>query len=112
MNNYSDFNHEFLPTFEELEAELKRIPKLLDLFNNIEMPLIHVLADMEMAGVALDKGFFAAFSVQLTEGMAAIEKQVYQAVGKTFNINSTQQLSSVLFETLRLIPPDRGRKTA
>jgi len=95
-----------------LEAELKQFPKLWDLFNNIEMPLICVLADMEMAGVTLDKSFFAAFSVQLTERLAAIEKQVYEAVGKTFNINSTQQLSSVLFETLRLTPPDRGRKTA
>jgi DNA polymerase-1 len=65
-----------------------------------------------MAGVALDKSFFAAFSVQLSERMADLEKQVYAAVGKTFNINSTQQLSSVLFETLGLTPPDRGRKTA
>jgi len=95
-----------------LEIELKRIPRLWDLFVNIEMPLIGVLADMEMAGVALDKAFFADFSVQLSERMAALEKQIYQAVGKTFNINSTQQLSSVLFETLRLTPPDRGRKTA
>ena len=95
-----------------LEQELKRLPKLWDLFLNMEMPLIGVLADMEMAGVALDKSFFAAFSVQLNESMAALEKQIYQAVGKTFNINSTQQLSSVLFETLRLTPPDRGKKTA
>ncbi|MGA2489321.1 MAG: DNA polymerase I [Anaerolineales bacterium] len=95
-----------------LEAELKRFPKLWELFLNIEMPLISVLADMEMAGVALDKSFFAAFSVQLSERMADLEKQVYAAVGKTFNINSTQQLSSVLFETLGLTPPDRGRKTA
>jgi DNA polymerase-1 len=95
-----------------LETELKRIPKLWDLFVNIEMPLIRVLADMEMVGVALDKPFFAAFSVQLSERMAALEKQIHQAAGKTFNINSTQQLSSVLFETLRLTPPDRGRKTS
>ena len=95
-----------------LEIELKRIPKLWDLFVNIEMPLIRVLADMEMVGVALDKPFFAAFSVQLSERMAALEKQIHQAAGKTFNINSTQQLSSVLFETLRLTPPDRGRKTS
>ena len=60
-----------------LEAELKRFPKLWDLFVNIEMPLISVLADMEMAGVALDKDFFAAFSVQLSERMAALEKQIY-----------------------------------
>ena len=95
-----------------LEQELKRLPKLWDLFLNIEMPLLTVLAEMEMAGVALDKSFFAAFSIQLNDSMAALEKQIYQAVGKTFNINSTQQLSSVLFETLGLTPPDRGKKTA
>jgi DNA polymerase-1 len=95
-----------------LEAELKRVPKLWDLFVNIEVPLIPVLADMEMAGIALDKDFFAHFSVELNERMAELEKQVYAAVGKTFNLNSTQQLSDVLFGNLRLSPPDKGRKTA
>ncbi|MDP2993856.1 MAG: DNA polymerase I [Anaerolineales bacterium] len=95
-----------------LEAELKRVPKLWDLFVNIEVPLIPVLADMEMAGIALDKDFFANFSVELNERMAELEKQIYAAVGKSFNLNSTQQLSDVLFGTLRLSPPDKGRKTA
>lgn len=95
-----------------LEAELKRVPKLWDLFINIEVPLIPVLADMEMAGIALDKDFFANFSVELNERMAELEKQVYAVVGKSFNLNSTQQLSDVLFGTLRLSPPDKGRKTA
>jgi len=94
-----------------LEPELKRFPKLWNLFNQVEMPLIPVLADMEMAGIALDKDFFAAFSQELSQRMTALEKKIYEAVGKTFNINSTQQLSGVLFETLRLTPPDRGRKT-
>ncbi|HEY5271445.1 MAG TPA: DNA polymerase I [Anaerolineales bacterium] len=95
-----------------LEAELKRVPKLWNLFVNIEVPLIPVLADMEMAGIALDKDFFANFSVELNERMAELEKQIYAAVGKTFNLNSTQQLSDVLFGILRLSPPDKGRKTA
>jgi DNA polymerase I len=95
-----------------LEVELKHLPRLWDLFTNIEVPLISVLADMEMAGVALDRSFFATFSVQLNERLAALEKQVYEAVGRNFNLNSTQQLSSVLFDTLRLNPPDRGKKTA
>src|SRR5512136_161177 len=95
-----------------LETELKRFPKLWDLFVNIEMPLISVLADMEMAGVALDRSFFTAFSKQLTGQLAGIEEQIYMQVGKTFNINSTQQLSSILFDTLKLPPPDRGKKTA
>jgi DNA polymerase-1 len=95
-----------------LEAELKHIPKLRDLFIDIEMPLIPVLADMEMAGIALDKDFFAKFSVELNERMTELEKQIYAAVGKPFNLNSTQQLSDILFGTLRLSPPDKGRKTA
>jgi DNA polymerase-1 len=95
-----------------LETELQRFPRLWDLFVNIEMPLINVLSDMEMAGVTLDKSFFAVFSVQLSERLAELEKQIYTAVGKPFNINSTQQLSSVLFETLRLTPPGRSSKTA
>ena len=95
-----------------LESALKRLPKLWDLFEKIEMPLIPVLADMEMAGIALDRDFFAAFSVELTGRIAELEKQVITAVGKSFNINSTQQLSDVLFGTLHLSPPDKGRKTA
>ncbi len=95
-----------------LEQELKRVPKLWELFINIEVPLISVLADMEMAGIALDRKFFATFSVELNERTADLEKQVYAAVGKTFNLNSTQQLSDVLFGALHLSPPNKGRKTA
>ncbi len=95
-----------------LEPELKRIPRIWELFLNIEMPLIPVLADMEMEGIALDKKFFAAFAVELQDRMQILEKQVYEAAGKKFNLNSTQQLSDVLFVTLKLTPPDRGKKTA
>jgi DNA polymerase-1 len=95
-----------------LETELSKVPRLPELYNGIEVPLITVLADMEMAGIALDKDFFAGFSTELNERLREIEQNIYTAVGKTFNINSTQQLSDVLFVTLRLTPPDRGRKTA
>ncbi len=95
-----------------LEKELKRVPKLWDLFLELELPLIPVLADMEMAGIALDKDFFAKFSKELSERIDKIEKQVQEGVGKPFNLNSTQQLSDVLFGVLKLTPPDRGRKTA
>jgi DNA polymerase-1 len=95
-----------------LETELARFPKLTSLFTEIEMPLIQVLADMEMAGIALDKEFFTTFSSQLDGRLRKIEEDIHLAVGKTFNINSTQQLSDILFGTLRLVPPDRSRKTA
>jgi DNA polymerase-1 len=94
-----------------LQKELARLngQKLMD---DIEMPLIPVLADMEMSGVLIDIPFFKKLSEELAGRMAAIEKQVYDSVGKTFNINSTQQLSEILFTRLRLEPPDKGRKTA
>jgi DNA polymerase-1 len=82
------------------------------LLYEIDLPLTPVLADMEMAGIALDLPFFQETGKRLEQRMSEIEKQVYEAVGKPFNINSTQQLSDVLFNRLGLEPPDRGNKTA
>jgi DNA polymerase I len=95
----------------QLQAEIKR-DGLGKLFYEIEMPLVSVLAEMEFIGVLLDLDFFHAFSKELTSGLAALEKQIFEQVGKPFNINSTQQLSDVLFNRLMLVPPDRGRKTS
>lgn len=95
-----------------LERELRRFSKLSGLLGKIEMPLVPVLADMEMAGIAIDREFFAKFSVELDERIKDVEKNVHVAAGIVFNLNSTQQLSKVLFETLRLRPPDRSRKTS
>ncbi len=92
---------------EELEKVQGR--KLLE---DIEMPLVGVLAEMELTGVMLDGKLFEKMSIDLGKRMAEIEMQVYQMVGRPFNINSTQQLSDVLFKSLKLEPPDRGRKTA
>ncbi|MBV6450051.1 MAG: DNA polymerase I [Anaerolineales bacterium] len=93
------------------QKELKRVngEKLLE---EIDMPLTPVLADMEMTGISLDLPFFAEMNKELTQRLSQIEKKVYDSVGKPFNINSTQQLSDVLFKTLGLEPPDRGNKTA
>jgi DNA polymerase I len=82
------------------------------LFQEIEMPLIPVLAKMEQAGVALDTNFLQVMSVELTQRLTEIETQIFAKVGYSFNLNSTQQLSKVLFETLALEPPDRRKKTA
>lgn len=94
-----------------MQAEVERVHGT-KLMAEIEMPLISVLAGMEMTGVLLDLPFFKKLNVELSARMADIEKQVFEAVGKPFNINSTQQLSDVLFNRLRLEPPDKGRKTA
>ncbi|NWG08253.1 MAG: DNA polymerase I [Chloroflexi bacterium] len=90
--------------------ELKRVngEKLLE---EIDLPLTPVLAEMEMEGILLDLPFFEKISKELTKRLNEIEKQVYELVGKPFNINSTQQLSDVLFKTLGLEPPDKSNKT-
>ncbi len=81
-------------------------------FNEIEMPLLPKLAEMEWNGISLDVPFFQRMGVVLSQRLAEIEKDIYGVVGYPFNVNSTQQLSRVLFETLRLPPPDRRKKTA
>jgi len=93
-----------------MKGELERV-KGLSLLNQMEMPLVPVLAEMEMTGVLLDLAFFQRMSVELQTRLTEIEKQVFNSVGKKFNLNSTQQLSEVLFTSLHLTPPDRGRKT-
>jgi DNA polymerase I len=82
------------------------------LFENVEMPLVPVLMEMEQAGIGLDTGFFASFSGELNSRMVELEEQVYAAAEYRFNINSTQQLSKVLFEKLGLNPPDRRKRTS
>jgi DNA polymerase-1 len=105
----------------DAEATLRLVPVLtreLDrlqatqLMETMEMPLVPVLASMEQNGIALDCEFFKQMSGELSQRLDALEKNVYEIAGVSFNLNSTQQLSNVLFERLHLIPPDRGRKTA
>lgn len=83
----------------------------LKIFEEIEMPLIDVLAKMELAGISLDKQFFRKMEEELEQRLGEIESEVHQLVGYTFNINSTQQLSKALFETLGLESPNK-KKTA
>ncbi|WP_322806103.1 DNA polymerase I [Thermanaerothrix sp.] len=94
-----------------LESRLKEV-NALHLFEDIEMPLVPVLARMEQAGIALDVPFLRQMSRELQQRMAEIETQIFDIVGYPFNLNSTQQLSRALFETLRLEPPDRRKRTS
>lgn len=82
------------------------------LLQEIEMPLVPVLADMEIAGVALNLDFLRQMSTELTEQCTNLENQIYTSVGTPFNLNSPQQLSTALFDTLKIPPPDRTAKTA
>jgi DNA polymerase-1 len=95
----------------ELKEELEQVSGTA-LFNEIEMPLVEVLAGMEMAGVSLDTQFLERMSDELSQRLAEIEAKVYAAVGEEFNLNSPQQLSEALFDRLGLEPPDRTKKTA
>jgi DNA polymerase-1 len=83
-----------------------------DLFHNLEMPLLPVLVEMEKEGISLDLPYFQSMGTMLRERMRELEQEIWGVVGYEFNLNSTQQLSKALFQTLRLEPPDRGKKTA
>lgn len=93
-----------------LEKDLIRVGSL-DLYNQIEMPLVSVIASMEMEGIGLDKKFLQDMSLQLEEELQKLEGKIYQAVGHEFNLNSPKQLSKALFSTLDLSPPNRKSKT-
>jgi DNA polymerase-1 len=83
---------------------------LLDLFNDMEMPLLPVLADMEWHGIAIDDAFFDVFRKKLTRDLKLVEEEIYKLAGEEFNINSTPQLRTILFEKLGL-PVLRKTKT-
>jgi DNA polymerase-1 len=86
---------------QTFEPELQR-QGLWSLFAEVEMPLVPVLVQMERDGVALDVPFLQTLSREMFQRLAALEEQIYAAVGHRFNINSTQQLAGVLFEELKL----------
>ncbi|MFN2189888.1 MAG: DNA polymerase, partial [Candidatus Promineifilaceae bacterium] len=94
---------------KSLEPELKE-KGLESLMQDIEMPLIKVLASMEREGVGVDVEFFKKMSAELEERINVLEGHIYELAGGPFNINSTQQLSDVLFVKLGL-PHEGLRKT-
>ncbi|MBQ6504232.1 MAG: DNA polymerase I [Flexilinea sp.] len=82
------------------------------IFTDYEIPLIPVLAEMEMRGILLDREFLTQMSADLAERLVSLEKEIYDLVGYPFNINSTQQLAGALFNTLGLVPPRTAKKTS
>jgi DNA polymerase-1 len=81
---------------------------LEELFLGMEMPLVPVLAEMEIHGVRVDSQALALFSKEVEGKLFQLEERIYQMAGERFNINSPQQLSTILFEKLQL---PRGKKT-
>jgi DNA polymerase-1 len=80
------------------------------LFRDVELPLSDMLADMEMAGVAVDNQQLGALSADFGHRMAQLEREIHQLAGIPFNIASPKQLGEVLFERLKL-PTKRKTKT-
>jgi len=77
------------------------------LYYDIELPLVKILADMEMEGVRVDADFLGNLSTEMEKRMNKVQKEIFAAAGGEFNINSTQQLSHILFDKLGL--PTKGR---
>ncbi|MEI7473891.1 MAG: DNA polymerase I [bacterium] len=81
-----------------------------EILNDIEMPLISVLADMERTGVCVDKEYLAELSKELGSKLEKIETAIFEIAGERFNVNSPKQVADILFEKLQL-PVKAGSKT-
>jgi DNA polymerase-1 len=81
------------------------------LFKDIEMPLLDVLAAMEIEGINLDEAFLSSLSGDLTRDVVQLEKDIYEAAGEEFNIGSPKQLGIILFEKLQLVEKPKKTKT-
>ena len=94
------------PMRQELEAGA-----LARVYDEIEVPLVPVLLGMEEAGVLLDAGYLHAMSSELGAELAQLEEEIYREAGERFNVNSPQQLGTILFEKMGLPVLKRTQKT-
>ncbi len=109
-----------LPACEHVEVYARLYPvflkelqenKLMSLFNDVEMPLAEVLADMEYTGVKLDTEVLRENSQTLAKDIADLEEHIYALAGERFNIASPKQMGEILFEKLRIIENAKLTKT-
>lgn len=107
--NYSCEDVDFTLRLKEIFSPKLSLLALEKLFFEVELPLIEVLAHMEMIGVSIDVAHLNRLSKQMEKQLEELSLQIYDLAGKKFNINSPQQLSQVLFEDLKL---PSVRKTA
>ncbi len=108
---YSDFAAEYLSAILDVhDAQRKRLEteKLQKVAEEIEFPLIEVMASMEAEGFKMDVAVLEETGKALSEGIEKLTKEIYDLAGEEFNINSPQQLGSILFEKLGL---PSGKKT-
>ncbi len=94
---------------EDLKPQID-VQKQTHLLDTIELPLVPVLVRMERSGVAIDVEYLKELSDEITTRFHQIERDIYEIVGRSFNINSTKQLATLLFEELKL-PSGKRTKT-
>lgn len=82
---------------------------MIELFNDIEIPLSYTLGDMEYNGVYVDKEILNQMGIEIKNKIFEVEKNIYEIVGHEFNISSPQQLGTVLFEELNLPSKKKGK---
>ena len=95
--------------YENLKQKLEE-NQSLKLFNEIEMPLVTVLGEMQYAGMICDKTELISFGVVLKDRLQTLTQEIYTLAGEEFNINSTQQLGTILFEKLGLPSSKKNKK--
>ena len=96
--------------YELFAPQLKK-ENLEDLFYKIEMPLMKVLAKMELAGISLDENWLKQESIDLENDLRNLEKEIFELSGEEFNMNSPKQLGEILFEKMKLDPKAKKTKT-
>ena len=99
-----------LQLYNALEPKLKE-SDLYPLFRDVEMPLVRVLAEMEMNGVLIDTNALKETSVAFTERMLELERKIYEEAGEEFNISSPRQVGDILFEKLKIVEKAKKTKT-
>ena len=109
LKNISIYLKGLFTSYNIIINKLKKL-HMLKLFEEIEIPLIETLAAIECAGMHIDLEKLNEFDTEITKTIENLEKQIYELAGESFNINSTQQLGTVLFERLKL-PTKKKNKT-
>lgn len=94
---------------EILKEEISKDKDLENLYKEIELPLASLLAEMELRGVKINRPYLKKLDVEFTKECGEIEKEIYKLAKEEFNINSSQQLQTILFEKLALPPVKRTK---
>ncbi len=101
----------FAPARAELEKQLSAMGKVRDVYEKIEKSLIPVLRRMEARGILVDPKVLDGLATTYRAELEGLEKRIYAAAGREFNVNSPKQLGEVLFDELKIVP-ERQKKTA